>query len=770
MIRRRPGVAALVVATLAIGIAATTIVYSLADAILWHPLPFARADRFVRVRATAPKTVSASEPFTIERWSAKDQILDGVYPFALDSAIVKVGSQAEAVTVGELSRGTLAALGVTPVGGRDFTEEEYRTPQPVVIVSADLWSRLLAAGMPADQPRILAEGVPQVIVGHMPPGFEFPVSRNAMWRPYRPPQPVRRVTALGVLKPGVRPTDAQAFADATTRRGDAGGPEIRLTPFVLANETTATALRVLIGAVGILLLIATGNASNVLLAEAVRRDGELAVRASLGASRWRLVRQISTEVLVVALAAMAIALLLASWALTALVGGVPYLMSFQSLRPIALDWRALVFATAISALTGLVASSVTVWRAGRVDVQSALRGVKAGHAGHARVRIILTVAQLAATLVMLAAAGLLGNGFLRLSRIDPGFDPARLVQIEFQLPTWRFADETHVRDALERLRADAVSLPGVAEATITRSIPPNLGYTTDPVYADGGAVAGGLVASTDVDQGFFRTLGIPILEGRGFDDRDRPSGLPVAIVSRALAEKLWPGHDAIGRQFRISSAAPWLTIVGVAADVRNGGFEQPVGQAAYYMPRTQTPAWWYEDLVVRAQSSPDRVVPALTALVRQDIPDAPVLGAHTAYETIAGANARVRFATVLIAGIAAIALVLALVGVYAAFWCAVAQRTKEIGVRLALGAAPSNVMRLVLAASARQTLVGVAVGLPLAFAAARLLRSLLFEVSPTDPITFAAVVAFLAMAALAATYVPARRASRVDPVEALRHE
>jgi putative ABC transport system permease protein len=762
---RRPGVAALVVTTLAIGIAATTVVFSLADAILWHPLPFSDAERFVRVRVAFVAPPSSGAPLDLD-----SSLFDGVYPFQLNSAIVKVAGEARAVTVGEISQGLVHTLGALPMWGREFAPDEFVADSRVVIVSAGLWRQQRAAKSPDDH-TLSIDGVSHTIVGVMPDGFEFPVSRVALWRPLVPDASAARMTGLGRLKPGVTIGQAQAFAQAARTTRGSPFSDIRIVPFVFVIPSTATALRILLGAVALLLLIAVANAANIIQAETVRRDTELAVRASLGASWLRLVRQLITEALLISIIAAVVAVVVSAWTLAALVKAVPYLMSFQALRPIGMDWRALVFATGISLVAGIGASWLSAIRARRMDPQMALRGHASGVPGQARAREILTAAQIAVTLILLCGAGLLGNGFLRLSRVDPGFDPSHLIDVEVQLPTWRYSGEPDMRAALDRLRTETMRLPGVEGVTIAHSMPPNLeSRPLDGLVTDDTTLAPntGYVSTGIVDDRFFATLGIPLLAGRAFDDRDQQNSPPVAVVSRAFAQQLWPGRDPLGRRFRESATTLWHTIVGIVGDVRNGGFDQPLGPLAYYTARNQSPTWWYEGLIVRTRSTPERMVPALRSVIQRALPDAPVVGVNTGYDTIAGANARVRFATLLMITFAAIALAVALIGIYGTFWCTVSQRTREIGVRMALGATSPDVLRMVLAGSIRLVAIGLALGLPLSLATSQVLKSLLFEVSPTDPTTFVAVIAFLAAAAMAATFFPARRAAAVDPVEALR--
>jgi putative ABC transport system permease protein len=391
-----------------------------------------------------------------------------------------------------------------------------------------------------------------------------------------------------------------------------------------------------------------------------------------------------------------------------------------------------------------------------------------------RLRLTVVAVQLAVTAVLLVAAGLLANGFVRLNRVDVGFSPANLLTMSVDLPPTTLRTASDKAAFIDEWRRRAATVPGTIAATVSTGIPPHLGIRTGAIEtADRGVVTGTsvIMAEDDVDEGFFTTLGIPLLQGRTFGAGDRANAVPVAVISHALAERLWPAADAIGRQFRVEADQPWYTTVGIVGNVKNGGFEQPLGDLAVYYARSQAKdTWRFQTLTVRTSGSPSRLERPLRELVRTLNPGVPVSEVETADEVIAGTNARVRFATFLMWTLAAVATTLALIGVYGAFWYSVRQRTREIGVRLALGAEPSDITWMVLTQTAVVALVGLTIGLPVALASSRLLRGLLFGVEPSDPTTFALASVVLVAAALAASYVPARRASRVDPTEALRYE
>jgi hypothetical protein len=375
VIRRRPGAAILVAMTLAIGIAGITVTFSLADAILWHPLPFRDADQFVRVGITLPAGTRLPADTALSLWPGRNQALQGVYPFGLDSAIITVGHEPEAVTLAELAPGLLDTLGVAPAHGRLFADDEFRPGSNVIIASEGLWTRAQSAQPGVSAPTILVEGVPTTIVGVMPERFSFPVGRVAFWRPFPPSRAVSRVTGLGLLKPELGIAAAAASArDVTPAQSNGLLQRVSVTPFVSVNPTTANTLYVLMGAVGLLLLIAVSNAAHVIVSEATRRDTETAVRMALGASWLAIARQLMVQTLMVSGVATIVAVLLSIWILQVTLASVPYLLSFQALRPVAVDWRALLFAAGVAVVAGLGAASFAMLRARRLDSQVALRG------------------------------------------------------------------------------------------------------------------------------------------------------------------------------------------------------------------------------------------------------------------------------------------------------------------------------------------------------------------------------------------------------------
>ncbi len=766
-VRNRRGLTLLVVSTLAIAIAATTTVFTLADLLLWHPVPFKNAERLVRLRGFGE--VDGVNPVSALQHDANRTPFSGVYAFGLAAAIVDVNGEAQAVTTGMIAPGVLGALGVSPVWGRDFTPQEAPGDSRVVVASAGLWDRLKSSGQIA--PHVAIDGQPYTVIGALPPGFEFPVSRVMLWRPFAPPQAARQIAALGTLKPGVSRQQAQAYA-ATIVPANAprGAASLQVGPLVTTIPLTQLALRVLLGAAAVLLLVAVANVANVLVADGTRRDVEFAIRSSLGASHARIASQILLETLLLAAIAVAAGIALSIWVMSFVRSAIPYLLTFQALRPIALDVRGFVFAGIVAAGSAFAAAGLVIARRRTVRLEDVLRAQGSGGPQRNHMRTVLIVAQIAVSFVLVAAAALLARSLLRIAAVDPGFDARHVTAVTVEIPQYRYNGDQAVRQALESVKTAALALPGVTNATVVESIPPDLstrnlrGLETPSVTETSDTT----VWYARIDHQFFATLGIPVLAGRGFANFDSASAVPVAVVSRALATRWWPAGNAVGQRFREDPTQPWRTVVGIVENVRNGSFEQPAGPyTSYHTPLTQEKeVWWFDDLAVRSDNQD--VAPALREVVARLMPGAPISGTLSGEQAVANANTRVRFSALLVIVLAAVTLSLALVGVFAGSWQAVEERRREIGIRIAMGATPAALMQMVLGRTARSAAIGLAIGIPAALASTRSLTALLFGVSPTDPRVLGVAALGLAAAAVGAAYAPARRAATVDPLQTIK--
>jgi predicted permease len=754
----RPGAWLLLVVTLALGIAAPTIALTFADAVLWHPTPFANADQLVRMRAGVSPDVLRRSP-AAARW------LDGLFPYNMDGATYDAGRGAEGATIVEVSPGLLEALGVAPVLGRLFSSDEFAGASPVVVVGAALGAELRATAPDAATWTIRLNGVRQTVVGVMPEGFDFPIGRIALWKPL-PVGPGTRTAAVGMLKPGVHPSDP-ALQAAGVWPGDG-----KVLPFSAVSPPTLSAVTAFTGAGLLVFLIALSNAAGLQIATAVSRRGEFAVRAALGASTRQMARPILVETAISTGAAAILAMLVTTVVVPLIVRAMPYLFAFSLVRPVHFDARGFAAAAVASCLAASGVAVVSIWRLRHIEPRTAFEAHGAVGGSPTRARRLLTALAIAIAVPILSSAGLLSTSFARLTNIDPGFNADQTLQAIIELPAWRYPTEPPRREALARLREALSGVPGVAAVSVATAIPPALDHTpARDIVVEGRTVTvgSGDIAYADVDNAFFSTLRIPVAAGRTFDDRDTESSDRVAIVSRALAARLWPAESPLGRRFKPSVDAPWRTVVGVADDVTTVGTDRSRSPLAFYLPGTQASASQVANLIVRTQArSAGPLASTVEKAIHATLPDAPIIDVTTAAASFADEYGRERFVARIVSGLGLAALGLALVGTYAMFWTSVQSRRREIGIRLALGATSGRVMRDVLSDSASVAVAGLVVGMPVAVLASKTLTAWLFELSPADPATHATVAAGVLLAALAAAYGPARRAARVDPSIALR--
>ncbi len=815
-LRKSPGFAAVAIATLALGIGANAAIFSVVNAVLLKPLPFERAGELVRVtsdfsrRGAADVGLSAPELFDYRERAGVFSSMSGLYPI---TANVTGGDRPERVETLLVDVEYFDILGVKAQVGRLFEKKDYDPGiADFVVLSDGFWRRRFGGDPNVIGKPLRIDDDLCTIVGVLPPGFRHPgrviETDVEVWAPsgwLGPPfqGPNRRAYflqgALARLKPGVTPAAAQARLDAVAaelRREFPGDyPENDgWTPRLYALQddlvgAVRPALVVLLAAVGLVLLIGCANVANLQLARASARRREIGVRQALGASRARLVRQLLTESLVVGLAGGALGLAVASFGVDLLMRLSP--ASLLRLPEVRIDRAVLLFTLGASILTGVVFGIAPALQGSGPALGEALNEGSRGASGRRgkRVRSLLVVAEFALALVLLVGAGLLVRTLWRLQQVDVGFDPKNVTTASLWLPqpdireNGRYnensAQAAFYRKALERIRA----LPGVTEAAGATRVPFNTArFTTrlqiegrDP-ERDGTVVALGSGASTR----YFATLGIPVKAGRDFDDRDVEGGEPVIIVSESFARRAFPGEDPIGRRLRfpgrplqrqvVGGAAPppWMTIVGVVGNVKSESLALD-DQPAFYRPLLQGASAFFT-FVVRGTAPPPVLGPQLDAAVRALDPELPVFAVRTMDEAMASTVAERRFAMQLLALFAAAALLLSAVGVYGVIAYGVSQRTREIGIRMALGARPVDVKRMLLLEGGRLAALGVALGLAGAFLLTRAMAALLYGVSPRDPWTFASVPAVLASVALAACFFPARKASRVDPTTALRSE
>jgi putative ABC transport system permease protein len=787
---RRPGYTALVALTLALGIGATTAVFTVVDAVLLRPLPFRDVDRLVElgVRLDGGYTAPYLRPAALDAWQAERGVVDAVARYGNRSVVLEQGEPRDlrAVTV---SREFFPLLGVPPRLGRTFAAEEVAREERVAVVSDALWRSALGADPAAVGSAITLDGARYVVIGVMPATFRYPRGEVGLWLPLgrpaaaAPGRPPERLQAIARLPRGVPLGAAQARADARARhlaaaRPDVDGWALQLSPVGAwrANPDMRRALTVLAGAVACVLLIACANAANLLLVRATAARRDLTVRAALGATRGRLVRELLAEAGLLALAGGGLGLGLAYGSVRGMVALAPSELVTLSYGPLAMDGRVLAFAVALSAGTVLLCGVVPALRATRRGTALASGDRAAtGTREHRRLRGALVVGQLALSVALLVGAGLLLHSFARLARVAPGMDVHRLALLELfpsaqRYPT-RAEREPFYAAVVERVRA----LPGVDAVSVVSGVAGSSGgfHFGTALEAEGaGHPAGGdpdILPFAEADTSYFRTLGIPIRQGRAFEAADLVPDAHTAIVDGDLARHLWPDGRAVGRRFRTGPDSPWLTVVGIAGDVKLQGPDDRTHRFELYYP-SRVGAGGQRTIAVRTAGDPAALLPLLPAAVHAVDPRQPVLDVTTATRQYREPLAKPRFLLLLMAAFAGVAAALAAVGLYGVVSYTVTQRTRELGVRMALGARRARIVGDVVRDGARLAALGMAVGLGTALLLGRFVESLLFGVTPTDPLTLGAVVVGLGAVAVLAAYVPARRASRIDPVVAIRTE
>jgi predicted permease len=796
-----PGFTIVAVLTLALGIGANTAIFSVIDAVLLRPLPFPQASRLVSVRSV--DTVrggiplnSASYPDFFD-WRSENHVFSGITAFH-DSDFTLTGIPQPQHLTGEMvTSGFFETLGVSPQIGRGFHPEEEKAGHEVVILSHRLWQTVFQ-GDPKILGRLITlDGRGYTVVGVMPAGFHFPIETPAveLWTAIstdaegKTPMTVQRgahfLHVVARLKPGVSLAQAQADMSRITANLKAQYPETnthfgaaRVVPELdLLVGNVKPALVVLFFAVGLVLLIACVNVANLLLARSMTRQKEMAIRAALGASQTRIARQLLVESVVLSLAGGLVGLLSAAWATTGLMRLVP--QSIPRMGQIGIDGSVFLFTLLVSVATGILFGLAPALHASKTGLVGPLnesgRGLSAG-VGRQRVRSVLVVVEMGLALALLAAAGLLIRSFSRLEKVNPGFNPQNLLTFTFDLPVARYTTEQQV-NFYDRLLRRLDALPGVRSAASITPLP----LSGDNIDI-GFSIVGQPTAPGNgpdslfrlVSPGYFRTMGIPLIEGREFNAQDTRTSAPVVVVNQAFAQKYFPGEDAVGKRVVPGASdhdvkkLPEYEIVGVVGNVLSANLSD-TPKPEYYAPYSQI-MFSGLAIVVRADMAPEGLASAVRGVVRGMDPDVPLYDMKTMDQYLGASVAEPRFSMLLLSIFAALALVLTAIGLYGVIAYAVAQRTHEIGIRIALGAGPADVLGQVLGAGARIALVGVACGTAGALAATRLLRGLLFGVSASDPATFAAVALLLFGVAMLACYVPARRAMRVDPVIALRQE
>jgi len=785
----RPGFAAVAIVTLALGIGANTAIFSVVRSLLLEPLPFADPDRLVMIweadAANLSDTYIVSAPNYLDFTRVQSFEQTGIWEYL--NYNFSGDGEAERVPGVRVSASTFRMLGVSPQLGRTFTDEEDAPGHDVAIISDALWRRRFGARTDIIGRTARVNGRPFEIIGVMPSAFRFPASATGVWMPIAfnendKGRDSHSFQAAARLKPGVRFEAAKAELDTLARAlakqypGENQGETAVITPMkdlgVVQLRPTFIALG---GAVALILAIACVNVANLLLAQSSARRQEFAVRSALGASRARLATQVLCEGLVVA-AVGGIAGLAVAWGGTQLLSGVlPRSIVFAPFRDpagIRLDPWVLGFTAAVAILTGAAFSLAPIAGLRRLNLKAA--GDRAATGRLAGVRTALVALEVALAVVILVAAGLMTKSLARLVNIDPGLDPENVLVVEMALPQPDFYGPPVRKTFCSSVTGRVASLPGILSVGAISHLPLSGANAGRGFSIDGKVLPPGENASASYRltcPGYFASMGIRLLRGRDFSTLDSTDGAGAVIINEETAKRYWPDEDPVGRRIKLGRAdgpLPWLTVVGVVANVRHFGLDAGP-RREMFRPYSQA-AWPVMTVVVKTASDPAGFAAAIRSALQGIDPDLPVARVSTMEAIERNSTGSRRFPMLLLTAFGAVALALAIVGVYGVVSYVVSQRTREIGIRVALGARRGQVLRLVVIGAMKPVLAGLAIGALAAIFASRLLGSLLYEVKPGDPAVIAAIAALLAGAAIAASLVPGARATRVDPISVLRVE
>jgi putative ABC transport system permease protein len=798
LLRKNPGFTAVAVLTLALGIGANAAIFSVVNAVLLQPLPYQDSSRLVAISQVILQTGSNGVPVSFTKFSQireQSRTLESAAAYYSLTASLVGEREPEAVNGARVSNRFFEVLRVSPVRGRSFLPEEEQTgAADVAVISDGFWHSHFGGAEDILGKNLSLDGKNVTIVGVLPASFRFPLQfpEPDVWLPrvteinFLTPAQIRSGAGyLGVvarLRDGETIVRAQAELDTINGRyKEQFGSYVDATRFALSatslEESLVGALRpsllVLLAAVGFVLLIACANVANLLLARATSREREIAVRKALGASRMRLVRQMLSESLLLSFGGGVVGVLLAMLTLPALralsPGTVPRLAEAK------IDPVVLVFSLVLCCATGIIFGLIPSLQAAGKELQESLKeGSRGSSEGGSRgvFRAVLVVAEIALALMLLTGAGLLMESFARLMQVNPGFSTKNLMTFPLSLPPARYAQPTDqaqfYRQLLERVKAD----PEVQSASVTSYLPLAGGLRMVFFCAEGRACQGvgkdPTIAVRQVSSDYFETVRTPLLAGRVFSDRDIAGGLPVTIVNETTAKRYWPGQSAIGKHIANSRDMIQREIVGVVGDVKFNALNT-ANSEEMYLPMSQAP-WPAVTLVVRSAANPQALVSAVRGKIAELDPTLPVSGILSMEDVIGSSVAQPRLIMQFAGVFAAFALLLAAIGIYGVMAYSVTARKQEMGIRVALGAGSADILRLVVGQGMRLALLGVGIGVLVSLALTRLLASLLFEIHAKDPFVFSAAALVLVLAAFVACYLPARRATRADPIVVLRYE
>jgi putative ABC transport system permease protein len=784
---KQPGFTLVAVLTLTLGIGANSVIFSVVNAVLLRPLSFKEPEQLIRIWETLPQggTGTASVP-NLKDWRDQNDVFTQVAGYMTPSFNLQNQDSPERVSGATVTTDFFNVLGVPPQLGRTFREgEDQPGNHRVVVLSNQLWQRNFSSDPRIVGKNILVNGESFTIIGVMPPGFRFPARLTELWTPLALPHDragnrgSHFLSVIALLKPGVTLTQAQQQMSGIARRLEEQYPDNQAGRGILLAQLQETmvrnarpALLVLLSAVGFVLLIACTNVANLLLARATARRREIAIRLALGAGRWRLMRQLLTESLLLSMIGGALGLSLAKWGVNVLATMAAQVLPRSS--EVGLDGRVAAFTLLLSLFTGIVFGLVPAIQSSGVDVQTTLK--EGGSAGESRqsnwLRSLLVVAEIAAAFILLIGAGLTIKTFIHLQRADAGLRSENVLTMSLTLPEAKYQTPPSSASFFRRLLERVSSLPGVEAAGVINLLPlQQWGSNSDfqiegrPPFPPGKAP---LVENRVVSPDYFRALGIPLIAGRFLNAQDNEQSIRVTLINQTFAQRYFPNQDAIGKRID-PGYGEWMTIVGVVGDVKQSGLTQAV-RAEHYAPYSQLRVSNTMSLAVRTSSDPTSLGAAIRREVQALDPSLPIYNVKTMETVIRESVSDRRLNMILLGLFAAVAVTLAIVGIYSVMSYTVTQSTREIGIRVALGAQQRDILKLVLGHGLVLAIAGIGIGLAGAILLTRLMRALLFGVSATDPLTFSGVSAMLIVAALLACFIPARRAAKVDPITALRHE
>jgi len=783
MLLKNPGFTLIAVVTLALGIGANSAIFSVVNAVLLRPLPYLEPERLVTILSHE----SVLDVADIKSWNSSFAEIGGNTYQPLDYSGSGDPVQWEA---GLVTGNFFKTLGVPPLLGRVITEGDDKKGGPLVIVLGyALWQQQFGGKIDILGRTVALSGNNYTVIGVMPPGFKPPRDNTEAWAPVHVANPlatnfrgVHFLRTFARLKPGVTIAQAQSEMTVIDKRLSEAFPaenKRRQTVLVPLHDHVVGAIRpvllILFYVVGLVLLIACANFANLLLARATAREQELVARVALGAGRWRLMRQLLTESSLIALLGGAVGVVLAVWGIDLLITLKPE--NLPRLETIGVDSRVLLFTLSLSLGTGLLFGLAPAWHATRVNVSDALREGGRGTAGTAsqRLRSALVIGELAMALVLLIGAGLLIKSFWQLQTVHPGFNPKNLLTMRIELPEARYREFSRQSQYRQALLAEVNSLPG-AQTALVSELPMSGDWLPHSFIVEGQQVAVGeepRVQSRSVEGDYFRIMQIPLLAGRDFTQFDNENAPLVGIVNESLVERFFKGQNPIGKRVQWAAAdrPDWITIIGVAGDIKHFGLdlrEQPALYSPY--PQSRSPWKRWMNLAIRSQNDPLMLAGAVKSRAWKIDAKIPLTRVRTMVEVMGSSVGERRFIMLLLGLFAGVALLLAVVGIYGVIAYSVTQRTHEIGIRMALGAQAGDVLRLVVRQGVMLLLIGIALGLIGACALTRVIENLLFGVSATDLSIFVCISLLLAVAALFACWIPARRATKVDPMIALRFE